>query len=82
MQQDQQVLIFRLTAPSLIRFVYAGLVPRALLAVFMDERTIQMDAEMPVKPVGRRGIGHVRHGVHARRDRLSVIGHPDRAAVP
>ena len=82
MQQDQQVLIFRFTAPSLICFVYAGLMPRALLAVFMDERTIQMDAEMPVKPVGRRGVGHVRHGVHARRDRLAVIGHPDRAAVP
>ena len=68
--------------PCLICLINTRLMARALLAGLMYFGPFQVDAEMPVKPIGRRWVHHMRHGMHARGNGLSVLGNPDGPAVP
>ena len=71
-----------LGTPSAVSFINAGLMARAFLAVFMHQRSFQMDAEVPIKPIGWRWVRHVGHRMHARCNRFAIVGHPNRPSVP
>ena len=71
-----------LGTPCAVSFINAGLMARAFLAVFMHQRSFQMDAEVPIKPIGWRWVRHVGHRMHARCNRFAIVGHPNWPSVP